>query len=56
MRIDGKAGVGPGFRPPALIERSVAGHQPMPSSDERYIVNLDGEICDHGALLVTLRT
>ena len=45
--IDDDAGVGLGFRRLSIIELSPAGHQPMASSDDRYVVTFNGEIYNH---------
>lgn len=45
--IDGDAGVAFGHRRLAIIDLSEAGHQPMESADERYVVTYNGEIYNH---------
>jgi asparagine synthase (glutamine-hydrolysing) len=42
--IDTEAGVGFGHRRLAVIDLSAAGHQPMISNSERYIISYNGEI------------
>lgn len=48
--IDRAADVGLGHRRLAVIDRSPAGHQPMVSSDGRYVLTFNGEIYNHTAL------
>jgi len=48
--IDGDAGVGLGFRRLSIIELSPAGHQPMASKDDRYVITFNGEIYNHAAI------
>src|ERR1043165_9227102 len=47
---DGSAGVALGFRRLAIIDGTPAGHQPMVSSDERWVLMLNGEIYNFGEL------
>jgi asparagine synthase (glutamine-hydrolysing) len=41
---DGAAGVGLGFRRLSIIDLSPTGHQPMTSSDGRYVIVFNGEV------------
>jgi asparagine synthase (glutamine-hydrolysing) len=43
-----------GQRRLSIIDLSPAGHQPMLSQDERYVLNLNGEIYNHQALRAEL--
>ena len=45
--IDGDAGIALGFRRLSILDLSPAGHQPMVSSDGRYVVVFNGEIYNH---------
>ncbi|HYK42935.1 MAG TPA: asparagine synthase (glutamine-hydrolyzing), partial [Thermoanaerobaculia bacterium] len=47
---DGSAGIALGFRRLAIIDVTPAGHQPMVSSDERWVLMLNGEIYNFGEL------
>lgn len=47
---DGEAGLGLGFRRLAILDLTPEGHQPMASSDGRFIVVFNGEIYNFGAL------
>ena len=47
---DPAAGLGLGFRRLAILDRSAAGHQPMPSSCGRFVLAFNGEIYNHTAL------
>ncbi len=42
--VDEAAGVALGFRRLAILDLSPAGHQPMLSRDERFVVTFNGEI------------
>lgn len=48
--IDNEAQVGLGFRRLSIIELSPAGHQPMASADDRYMMTFNGEIYNHAAI------
>jgi asparagine synthase (glutamine-hydrolysing) len=48
------AGVGIGHRRLSIIDLSTAGHQPMASSDQRYILSYNGELYNHRELRATL--
>ncbi|MDT9599646.1 asparagine synthase (glutamine-hydrolyzing) [Sphingosinicella rhizophila] len=48
--LDAQAGVGLGHRRLAIVDLSPLGHQPMGSSDGRYILSYNGEIYNHAAL------
>ena len=48
--IDPEAGVGLGHRRLAIVDLSPAGHQPMVSSDGRWVLNFNGEIYNHEAI------
>lgn len=48
--------VGMGHRRLAIIDLSVAGHQPMPTSDRRYWLSFNGEIYNFPALKERLRS
>ena len=48
--IDPAAGVALGFRRLAIIDLSPAGHQPMESSDGRFVIIFNGEIYNHREL------
>src|SRR3954451_4342901 len=45
--VDPEAGIGLGKRRRAITDLSPAGHQPMRSSDGRYVVTFNGEIYNH---------
>lgn len=45
--VDAAAGVGFGFRRLAIVDLSPAGHQPMVSSDGRFVVEYNGEIYNY---------
>jgi asparagine synthase (glutamine-hydrolysing) len=47
---DGSSGIALGFRRLAIIDLTPAGHQPMVSSDERWVLMLNGEIYNFGEL------
>lgn len=45
-----------GHRRLSVVDLSPAGHQPMASADERYVVSFNGEIYNHHELRVQLQT
>ncbi len=45
--IDPQVGVALGHRRLSILDLSAAGHQPMESSTERYVIALNGEIYNH---------
>jgi asparagine synthase (glutamine-hydrolysing) len=47
---DPSSGIGFGFRRLAVVDVSPAGHQPMFSRDERFVVAFNGEIYNHREL------
>src|SRR5262249_57943313 len=53
--MDAEAGAAIGFRRLAIIDLSPAGHQPMLSHSERYVVTLNGEIYNFEELRRELR-
>jgi asparagine synthase (glutamine-hydrolysing) len=53
--IDAAAGVAIGHTRLAVIDLSAAGHQPMVSADERYVIAYNGEIYNHEELRQQLR-
>ena len=44
MWVDAASGVALGFRRLAILDLSLAGHQPMQSADERFVMVFNGEI------------
>jgi asparagine synthase (glutamine-hydrolysing) len=52
--LDCEAGVGLGHRRLAIVDLSVAGHQPMHSPSGRYVITFNGEIYNHAALRARL--
>ena len=48
--VDGATGLMLGHRRLAILDLSPAGHQPMKSSDERFVLSYNGEIYNHLAL------
>lgn len=51
---DETAGIGLGFRRLAILDLSPAGHQPMASADDRYVVVYNGEIYNYQDLRAEL--
>ena len=45
--VDGAAGIALGHRRLAVIDLSAAGHQPMTSGSDRYVIAFNGEIYNH---------
>ncbi len=54
--VDEVAGVALGHRRLSILDLSVAGHQPMPSADGRYMIAFNGEIYNHLELRRLLKT
>ncbi len=52
--IDAKVGLAFGFRRLAILDLSPAGHQPMLSSDGRYVIVYNGEVYNHSELRIEL--
>jgi asparagine synthase (glutamine-hydrolysing) len=52
--LDVEAGVGLGHRRLSILDLSPAGHQPMLSSNGRYVLNFNGEIYNHPELKAAL--
>ncbi len=52
--VDEQAGVALGFRRLAILDLSPAGHQPMVSRDDRYVVVFNGEIYNYQDLRAEL--
>jgi len=52
--VDEAAGIALGFRRLAILDLSPAGHQPMSSRDERFVVTFNGEIYNHQELRLEL--
>jgi asparagine synthase (glutamine-hydrolysing) len=48
--LDQKAGIGLGHQRLSILDLSPAGHQPMRSSDERYVIVFNGEIYNFESL------
>ena len=48
--IDSEAGIGLGHRRLSIVDLSPLGHQPMHSSDGRYVIDFNGEIYNHAQL------
>lgn len=53
--IDADAGIALGFRRLAIIDLTAAGHQPMVSHDDRYVIVFNGEIYNHEELRAAVR-
>ena len=51
---DAEAGVGLAHRRLAIVDLSPAGHQPMASTDGRWVLSYNGEIYNHAALRAEL--
>ena len=52
--VDGQAGIALGFRRLAILDTSERGHQPMLSTDGRYVIVFNGEIYNFRELRVRL--
>ncbi len=52
--LDAEAGLAFGHRRLAIIDLSPAGHQPMQSRDDRYVLTYNGEIYNHLAIRTEL--
>jgi asparagine synthase (glutamine-hydrolysing) len=52
--VDRDAGVALGHRRLSILDLSAAGHQPMRSGSDRYVLVFNGEIYNHGDLRVAL--
>ena len=52
--IDADAGIGLGHRRLSIVDLSPSGHQPMTSSDGRWVICYNGEIYNHGELRAAL--
>ena len=50
MWSDAEAAVALGHRRLSIVDLSPAGHQPMHSHDQRWVLNFNGEIYNHGEL------
>jgi asparagine synthase (glutamine-hydrolysing) len=48
--VDAGAGVALGFRRLAIVDLSAHGHQPMPSSSQRFMLTFNGEVYNYGSL------
>src|SRR3954468_19087839 len=48
--IDAEAGIGLGHRRLSIVDLSPLGHQPMESTDGRWMLSYNGEIYNHLAL------
>jgi asparagine synthase (glutamine-hydrolysing) len=54
--VDGEAGIALAFRRLAIVDLSPAGHQPMTSSDRRYVIVFNGEVYNFAELRVDLES
>ena len=52
--IDPEARVALGHRRLSIIDLSAAGHEPMHSSSQRYVITFNGEIYNYGELRAEL--
>lgn len=52
--VDSEAGIGLGSRRLAIIDLSSAGHQPMQSSNGKYVITFNGEIYNHKEIRAAL--
>ncbi len=52
--VDGAAGIALGHQRLSILDLSPAGHQPMASRDQRYLIAYNGEIYNHAALRAEL--
>ena len=52
--IDQAAGLGLGHRRLSIVDLSPSGHQPMTSSDGRWVLNYNGEIYNHAEMRAVL--
>jgi asparagine synthase (glutamine-hydrolysing) len=53
---DTDAGIGLSHRRLSIVDLSPAGHQPMPSASERYVIAFNGEIYNHLVLRAELES
>jgi asparagine synthase (glutamine-hydrolysing) len=54
--VDAEAGIGFAHRRLSIVDLSPAGHQPMISASERFVIAFNGEIYNHLALRTELET